>query len=130
MCVYYYCWIDYYYSLIIVLFYSLGTRICKVCSNRNRECLVEECKDRRHSPSGECLYCLHHRDPKTRCRNCRTRGLVDGIWTKLCSPCLVEAEEIAKEKRLEREARKLEKDAIAKKKQLERKARKLEKEAI
>ena len=36
--------------------------------------------------------------------------LVYSSGTKLCSFCLVEAEAIAKEKRLERKARKLEKD--------------------
>ena len=37
---------------------------------------------------------------------------MDGSETKLCSSCLVEVDAIAKEKQLEREARKLEKDAI------------------
>ena len=164
----------YFYSLIIVLFYSLGTRHCTVCSNSNKECCVEECTNRCHSPERECFYCLHHRDPKTRCVKCLTKGrpdgsslcsdcnllcrtndcknqiangsetrlcstcnllcrkkgcekaFVDGV-TKLCSTCLVEAEAIAKEKRLERKARCRTKN-LMKKKQLEHKARELEKE--
>ena len=85
VCVYYYCWIDYYYSLIIVLFYSLDTRLCTVCSNNNKECCVEDCKVRRRSPEPACFYCMHHSDPSTRCRKCN-RGLADGSGT-LCSTC-------------------------------------------
>ena len=55
--------------------------------------------------------------------------LAEGSATKLCSLCLVEAEAIAKEKRLEGEARKLKKEVIEKEKRLERDARKLKKEA-
>ena len=121
--------------------------------NSNKKCCVEECKDRRHSPESGTMYCQHHSDPKTRCRKCN-RGLVEGSEiklcstcnllcrtkncmnqlaegsaTKLCSLCLVEAEAIAKEKRLEGEARKLKKEVIEKEKRLERDARKLKKEA-
>ena len=89
VCVYYYRWIDYYYSLIIVLlFYSLGTRQCKVCSNRNEECCVDDCTKERWSNSRDGLYCLHHRDPKTRCAKCN-RGLADGNETNWCSICYV-----------------------------------------
>ena len=83
VCVYYYHWIDYYYSLIIVLFYSLGTRHCKVCSNRNRECCVEEC----WSLNRDCLYCKRHSDQKTRCLlKCLIWGRPDGS-SLCCSTC-------------------------------------------
>ena len=64
VCELYYRQFYYFYSLIIVLFYSLDTRLCKVCSNSNKECRVEECKNRRHSPERDCFYCLHTGTPK------------------------------------------------------------------
>ena len=128
VCVLYYRRFYYYYSLIIVLFYSLGTRYCTTCVQGNKECCVEHCMDNRHSPERDCRYCKRHSDPKTRCRKCN-RGLVEGSESGLCSDCLVEAEAIAKEKRLEGEARKLKKEVIEKEKRLERDARKLKKEA-
>ena len=44
--------------------------------------------DNRHSPERDCLYCLHHSDPKTRCVKCLTkvRPIADGSGT-LCSTC-------------------------------------------
>ena len=85
VCVYYYCWIDYYHSLIIVLFYSLGSRYCTTCVQGFKECCVEECKDRRKSPKQNCLYCMYHSNPNNRCHKCRTRSFADG--SKLCFTC-------------------------------------------
>ena len=73
------------HSLLYV--YFLGTRYCTTCVQGNKECCVEGCMDNRHSHERDCLYCLYHRDPKTRCRNCRTRGLVEGS-SALCSTCI------------------------------------------
>ena len=38
---------------------------CSKGEHYNNECYVIDCKDQRHGPSAEYLYCLHHRDPKT-----------------------------------------------------------------
>ena len=81
---------------------------CSKGEHYNNECCVDDCNDRLCVPWGR--YCKHNRDKSTRCRHC-DRGLPNGSETKLCSTCLVEAEAIAKEKRLEHEARKQEKDA-------------------
>ena len=153
VCVYYIIVVDFIiitHSLLYV--YSLGSRYCTTCVQGNKECCVEDCNDNRHSPERDCMYCMHHRDPKIRCRKCnrglaegsgseiklcstcnllcRKKGcekaIVDGV-TKLCSTCLVEAEAIAKEKVLERKARCRTKN-LMRKKQLEHKARELEKE--
>ena len=107
------------------------TKLCSTCLveaeaivKKKYECLVIDCKDGRNSRHSTWQYCKKHSDPKTRCINCKTRGLEDGSPT-WCSFCLVEVEAIVKEKQLEREARKLEK---VQKKQLEREAGKLKKQ--
>ena len=97
VCVYYFI-VDFIiitHSLLYVCFHSLGKRLCTICLNSNtgdKVCHVIGCKDSCLLSSrflNNCRYCQRHSDPKTRCRNCKTRGLADGSVTNLCSICYV-----------------------------------------
>ena len=64
VCELYYRQFYYFYSPIIVLFYSLGSRYCTTGVQGFKECCVENCTEPRYSPKYDCLYCLYHRDQK------------------------------------------------------------------
>ena len=60
------------------------TNWCSICYLLfHKECYVIDCKE----PRTGTIYCQHHSDPKTRCRKCKIRGLVEGSST-LCSTCI------------------------------------------